>query len=488
MMILNKEYNNALKRWTIVRDCVDDKVKERAIRGATCLTDSAKQHGYIIRDPNASDEGYAAFASRAVFKNYVGNTLDTLMGSMFFKPYTLTGLDGGDLPESIAYILEDFDGFGSGYLERLKERAREVAALGRYGVLVEFPNSAQGLTQAEIRRLGLQAQAHGYKAEEIKEWSTAIIKGSRQLNYVKLVKCYTEIKRIGNEFKRLEFEVTKEAFLDEDGIYTLIVDDGTTETTYQPRLGNGQTLDFIPFQFYGSQNNTPNVDISPLYKLAEINIGLYNYDASLRQNVWYFSCPTATFSLDDNIDAETFMKVNGLEKGQSPALGGTAYVGCTIELAQPSADNILLEAIKMDVEAMAQIGAQMITVGQNETAEAARIRKSSGMVTLNDVVDNIESGDRNILNWMMMFNNQSGQPDEIELMLNRQFYDDRMTPQEMQAKFAMVQAGKWPLQWFFNELKEQGSGVPSDAKYDDLKELTGDMGTEPINPDEGEPE
>ncbi len=484
------EYNNACRKWQVVRDCVNDEVKDKACADAiqTCKTLTGKQRGYIIRDPNISDDAYHMFAGRAVFKNYTGNTLAILTGAATMRPYTLSGEtvddEPSELPESIAYIENAFTRSGLSYNDSLKSRLREVASIGRSGVWVDFPSSAQGLSAGEIKEKGLMSTAQTFKAEQIKDWSERIINGRKQLNYVKLTECYNQVVQNGSSFTRETYEVCYELFLDEEGLYSVKRDDGTDEVIYSPTLGNGQRLNWIPFQFYGSVDNTPSIDPVPLFKVSEINLALFNLDATFRQSMWLFGAPTATFSLNDDVSADEFMKINGLSNGESPAFGGTAYVGCEINLAQINVDSLLLAAMDKDVESMAQIGAQIITVGQNETAEAARIRKGAGLASLYDVVENLEEGDINVIKWMMMFNNESGQPDEFILQLNRKFLDDGISPQMLQQLISMNMMGKYPDEYLFKVMKDNNLALDGDNSIDYKERLGNEIPSSGINPDE----
>jgi len=487
--LVNPEYALNYKKYQLVRDCINDMVKQRACRGASCVYEHQQSvnHGYIVRAPDISDESYYAFANRAVFKNYVGNTLDILCGAAMMRPYKLTGesIDDQeqDLPESIAYITETFTRSGNSYYDSLKEKIREVCSVGRYGVWVDYPGSSGERTAADIRQNQLYARAQAFKAEDIKDCSEKIINGRKQLNYVRLEECRTEIDFSSGSPNRVEFNVCYELYLDVDGYYNVKIDDGTNEIIYQPTLGNGQKLDFIPFQFYGSIDNTPSVDPLPLYKIAEINIALFNSDASMRQATWLFSCPTATFSLNEGVSPQEFMQINGIAEGGSPVFGGSAYVGCEIGLAQISVDSMLLQTMDKDVDSMAQIGAQIITVGQNETAEAARIRKSSSLASLGGIVSNIEAGDKNVIKWMMMFNNQNGQPDEFILELNRKFYDDGISPQMMQQLVTMNFQGKYPDEYLFKVMKENNLSLDGDTAMDYKERLNNEIPSENMNLD-----
>jgi hypothetical protein len=488
-LTVNEECSAHTRKYQLVRDCVNDMVKQRACKGAACDYTGLSNYnqGYIVRAPDISDESYYAFANRAVFKNYVGNTLDILCGAAMMRPYKLTGesLDDQeqDLPESISYITETFTRSGNSYYDSLKEKLREVCSVGRYGVWVDYPGSSGERTAADIRQSQLYARAQAFKAENIKDWSEKIINGRKQLNYVRLEECRTEIDFSDGSPNRVEFNVSYELYLDDEGYYSVKLDDGTNEIIYQPTLGNGNKLDYIPFQFYGSIDNTPSVDPLPLYKIAEINIALFNSDATMRQATWLFGSPTATFSLNEGVSPQEFMQINGIAEGGSPVFGGSAYVGCEIGLAQISVDSMLLETMDKDVDSMAQIGAQIITVGQNETAEAARIRKSSSLASLGGIVSNIEAGDKNVIKWMMMFNNQSGQPDEFILELNRKFYDDGISPQMMQQLLTMNFQGKYPDEYLFKVMKENNLTLDADTVVDYKERLGNEIPSGNMNLD-----
>lgn len=484
------EYNKAFKKWQVVRDCVNDEVKQKACKNAaiTCDSIARSQHGYIIRDPNISDEAYHMFAGRAVFKNYTGNTLAILTGAATMRPYTLSGEtvddEPSELPESIAYIESSFTRSGLSYQDSMKARLRELASVGRAGVWVDFPSSAKGMSSGDIKKLGLMSTAQSFKAEQITDWSEKIINGRKQLNYVKLNECYDQVVQDGSKFTRETYEVCYELFLDEEGYYSVKRDDGTTEEIYSPTLGNGQRLTWIPFQFYGSVDNTPSIDPTPLFKISEINIALFNEDANLRQSSHYASNPTMFMSIDPHVSADEFMSINGLKDGQPIALGSVGYIGASGTMVQANENNLAMSVIDKDVDNMAQIGAQIITVGQNETAEAARIRKSAGLASLYDIVENLEEGDTNVIKWMMMFNNQSGQPDEFILQLNRKFLDDGISPQMLQQLISMNMMGKYPDEYLFKVMKDNNLALDGDNSIDYKERLGDGVDNRSINPDE----
>jgi hypothetical protein len=163
--------------------------------------------------------------------------------------------------------------------------------------------------------------------------------------------------------------------------------------------------------------------------------------------------------------------------------GGSAYVGCEIGLAQISVDSMLLETMDKDVDSMAQIGAQIITVGQNETAESVRVRKGLSLASLSGIVNNIESGDKNVIKWMMMFNNQSGEADEFILELNKKFYDDKIDAQSLQQLFQGHFQGVYPSEYLFRILKDNNLTIESDTAMDYKERLGNEIPSTNMNLD-----
>lgn len=66
-LTVNQEYAAHSKKYKLVRDCVNDMVKQRACKGAACDYTGLNGHnqGYIVRAPDISDESYYAFAKRS---------------------------------------------------------------------------------------------------------------------------------------------------------------------------------------------------------------------------------------------------------------------------------------------------------------------------------------------------------------------------------------------------------------------------------------
>jgi len=476
--LVNAQYSKALKKWRLVEDCVNDDVKSKAISGA----DYNGQAGYILGDGQTprTDKGFECYALRPSFDNYVGNTLDVLMGAMFFKDYEFKVGEFEELPESIAYIEDNADGSGLGFQDHLFEVGRAVASVGRVGVWCVVMGDNSESAQANQ----VPASARIFKAEDITDWSETIIDGVKRLNYVQLKEAFERVVRDGDAFSKECYNVTYELFLDEDGLYGVYIDDQSQEGSkglIEPTDGAGNRMDYIPFYFCGATNNKPDIGQVPLYKISDINIALYNADAANAQMIQLYALPLMSFSLNDGVDPQTFIEVNNV-KGGNLRVSNAAYVGCDISMAQINSSTVGIEYSKDKIDRMAQLGAQIITVGQNETAEAARIRKSSGLANLTQMVDNIQEMYYSVIACQMRLNNANGEADDFMLELNRKFFDDRITPQMLQQLIAMKYQGAYNSQDMWKVLKD--NGLTQTETPEDFDELNGsDIAARPINPD-----
>lgn len=473
---VNPQYTNNVAKWQLVRDCVNDEVESKAKIGSRYGCNTG---GYVIKPEGMSDSAYNAYCARAVFKNFVAQTLDVQKGAAFGKKYVFTGVDGVDLPESLNYLVSDIDGCNNSLDDQLKSVAQDIFSIGRIGALVEYQSSGDG-SLADSNG----AKIVTYTAESIQDWNECKLRGGKSgLDYVKLCEKYSRLDPVN--YNRTDEERLIELMLDSDGLYIQKITDSASEgfEIIEPKNGNGQRLDYIPFTFIGADSNTSCVSRLPLYRLSTINIAHYRGDADKRTNIHLFSVPTVSFNVNSDVGVDQFMKINGLmdQAGNPtpPTIGGTAYVGCDIGFAQASTDSFLLTSQDADVSDMIKLGAQVISEGHAETAEAARIRKAAGTASLNDMVGNIQEAYIKLLSWCSMMNNASGQSDEFEFKMNDKFFDDRLSPQVLQQLIAGVMSNMIPHKALYSAMRRDGSlGVDDSMTLEDYLDL---IDTQPDN-------
>ena len=453
---INPQYTESKSKWSLVRDCVNDDVERYAV---------AKQ--YIIKPAGMSEDNYAAYVKRAVFKNFVGQTVDVQKGAAFSKEFEFTGKDGSELPESLAYLVNNVDGSGNSLDDQIKKVGQDVFSIGRIGAMVEYRAGGNG-SLADSNR----AKIVTYTAESIHDWSESFtIETDNKLVYVLLVESMSEIQK----GSRVNFKREIELSLDEDGLYIQKITDDITGSTPQiskPKLGNNKRMDFIPFKFIGADDNSSNVSRVPMFSISRINIALYQGDAEARTNIHLFAVPTVGMDINSQVTLDEFAMANGLDKSEQIKVGGTGFIGAVPVYAQASTDSFLLEHQEVDKADMIKLGAQVIAEGHAETAEAARIRKAAGTASLGDMVGNIEDAYNDLIMWCSMMNNSSGQADDFEFVMNKKFFDDRLNPQMLQQLGALALSNQIPRKTLFDAMKRDGSlGVNDEMTMEDFEAL-----------------
>lgn len=482
---INPMYTKNKHKWRLVRDCVNDDVKRHAADPSVKADYDLSEGGYLIKPEAMSDKGFAAYCAAAEFTNFTGQTLDVLKGGAFSRPFKFTGPEGADLPESIAYLSEDTDARYTKLDDLLKLVATDVFSVGRIGLIVEYPQASEdeARTMADIGVSGKRAKILTYSAESIVDWN-------EYGTYVKICEPYSMVaegKTRTNHTREIEL------YIDEDGFYVQKVDDddGSPVRIYEPRNGAGARLDYIPFWFVGADSNQPIPSRPPLYKQATLNLQHFRKDAQEAINQHQYSHGTLFVSTGD-MDSQTFGMINGLtdESGnfvKPLAVGGTAYIvgqgGSATLLQAETGDSI--SKTKMEIaENMVRIGAQLITTGQNETAEAARIRKATGTASLGDMVGNIEDAMQSVIETVSAMNNSTGQADEFKFEMNKKFFDDRLSPQTLQQLSNMASLGQIPKEQLFDAMKRDGSlGISDDDDYQDWSDLIVESDTGGIDVD-----
>jgi len=204
--------------------------------------------------------------------------------------------------------------------------------------------------------------------------------------------------------------------------------------------GGSQTIDRIPFVFVGSVNNSPDYDPLPLEALTDTNLGHYQESANLRESSW------STTSAQPYIADDKYMnwKSRDENKDASVEIGSNSChimgTGGLLAFAQPSPNTLSSALMDKDELRMVALGAQLITAsGQAETAEAVRIKHGSDISVLESISINVADAYRFMFE--MCHKLMGVNYDELLTSLNREFFDSKLTAQEVQAVVAAWQMG-----------------------------------------------
>lgn len=428
-----REYNDAVESWQLVKDCV---AGSRAVkdRGITYLP---------MPDPtNDSDENverYGALIKRAMFLNVTGRTRQGLIGAVFRKTAEV------DLPVSIEYLLENASGDGTSLEQLSKEAVGEDLDTGRGGLFVDYPTSGtpDGVRPTRAQTAGKNAHIHLYEAMHIINWREDVIGGVRKLTMVVLSEQYND-DELTDEFS---FDVKHQyrALTLEDGVYRhRMWHEGDPYNAPQldvyPTDYKGKQFDHIPFYFFGAESNDARIDKSPLEDLAAVNILHYGNSATVEESGFISSQPTLFFTTD--ISQEEFEKwnPNGIQIGSTRgyALGRQGQAN----LVQANESQLALKLMQEKENQMLMIGARIVQQsGQNETAEAARIRYSSDNSVLGTIAGNVSEAMKLALLDAQLYMAGTSDVNGTVFWLNQEFFDEAMDAQMILAQIQLWQQG-----------------------------------------------
>lgn len=431
---LDKGYEVNRPLWAQVRAAI------RGKQGAITLLDSS--HGYYgivapayrVTKDNCQqvDRRRMSYFARGRFFNATGRTHDAYVGMVGAKP-----VNTDDSPEVMESFLDNVDGENSTINDFALEIASELLVTARYGVLVDLPNN-----EGKTRNNMMPAKLVGYRAEAIPHH----VVSEGKLVLVDLLEFYVE--KNGDEYETKE-QIRRLELV--NGVYTSkIKREGGWGQVIEPKL-DGKTLDYIPFQFFGSENNKPTYDRPVMFDLAHENLGHFMLSCDNLENLHYHGQGmTNIFTADTSGIAEA--NPAGVDVGAK----GMNIFGNEdrVEILQIAATGAIPEEMSRVERRMIMLGAQVVQdSAANQTLGAKQIESNASTSQLKRIANNISAG----LTWCVQeaakFMGVSG---EVSVKVNDQFVSDDMTAQDLQAVFQAVQGGDLPQSVLLNTARKAG--------------------------------
>lgn len=406
----NEEYDSHWRNWKLVRDII---AGERCIKDHD-LRNFNSCYNYLpyptVTHGTDEDKRYRDYIERASLFNATVRTKNAMVGMIYSKDVTI------DLPPELQYLDEDVDGTNVGIVDQSVELISDLIEVGRAGLFVDYPVVEGDLTRADLENAGYRSYIVKYKAEDIIDWYCTSNGASTVLAMVKLreYRCSRD-----SEYNEISEEVVRMLLLNELGIYEQrIYDSEDNYEVYVPLDNTGEPFDFIPFFFCGSQDNRPDVDISPILELATLNIHHYRNSADYEESLFKIGQPMYTLAgLNDQWIKAYFP--DGLKSGSSEVI--MLPQGGKIDIAQPNPNTMALEGMKLKEQQMIALGARLISSGgQAETAEAARIKHASDGAVLKVLVKNANTCYNKAIMATQLFN---GSVNDFTFEINDDFFD-----------------------------------------------------------------
>lgn len=349
------EYAKHYPKWVVMKDALNDEVIKK---GTVYLS---KTPGMLALDREGLDPEqnvYCGYKSRAQYPLWVSDSVRTMNGLLTrLKPEV-------NLVHKQLEILKTQatnDGFG---LDQLFVRCCvEALSKGRYGLLVDFDDKGQSYISM-------------YDSLSIINWKSGDVGGRRDAKLIVLQESHlkAEQSKYGHESEVLYRELELA-----DGQYEvrLLSESGKEVESFEPKMGE-KRLNFIPFVFGGSLDNSTEIDDIPLYSMAKCAVKYYQLSADYYQSLYLTAHPQPYTIGADNVD----LKVSG------PMMLWVLPQGASCGFMEIQGNGI--EKTKSEMESQknsaVEAGAKVLDAGSNESGEARKARQNDQHASLHTVV------------------------------------------------------------------------------------------------------
>ena len=431
------EYDKVVEKWKMIDDLCDG--------------DKEKIKKYIVyinkNDTTARNvERNRAYRERAVYYNMAGYTSRGMAGQMFRKVPVC------NVPDLLKYVEDNIDGSGVSIYQQSQSLAKSQIRKGRGGLLVDFPQTEGGASQADIQSLKTYATIQRFDPEQIIYWRTlsenAVVK-------LALVRIKDTVEDDGGEFIDIIRELSLEEGVYVSREYRKEEGDWILWTEVVPLDGKGQTWDIIPFMFVGSETNTHTVDNLPMYDIAQINIGHLNNSAEHEEIVFQAGQPQPWMSGLTQDMLDLYAK-NDLYWGCGELIGvpSNEQMGIT-EIKENSSAS---QAMKEKEKAIIGLGGMFTMPGSAvKTATQAEGEQVVQHSILSLIASNNSEAYTQCLMWMARFMNvpESEWP-EIRYIVDQDFTQHSADPQLLMAMLNAANGGKLRTRAFIRWLQKHG--------------------------------
>lgn len=448
------KYKRFKERADYVHDVVSDEVQEKGVIYLPALNSST--------DKKENEEAYQTYLKRAVFVNYTGNFLKQLCGKAFTKVPVF------EKPDFLKYAEDDLDGSDNSIYQQSQKALEYSLKFGRAGVLVDFPRVTEQTTAvrnvADVKKANLRPTATLFDGRLIINWKTKRVGGRNLLSLVVLEN--HQDKTTGDGFGTETVEQYLVLRLDEIGYkreywqkaensaeWLIVEQDYITD-------GFGKIWQEIPFTFLGPQTNDPDVDESPVYPMAKINIAHYRNSAEFEHGVFYCGHPQA-YTTGIDYDTYKWMEAEGVLFGAASVF--PVPTGESMGLVQADFTKMGAKVAKEEkVKEMIAIGLRIVEPGGAKTATQADSDNEAQHSILSLAVSNVSEAYTKVLEWMAIFSGVKNA--EVSYKINQDFNRSKIDPNMLTAVLSAFTSGTLPQSELWRLFREYGL---IDAETDD---------------------
>ena len=415
----------AAERWKVVADVI---AGDQALRNDAYLP-------FLNRaDTSAQNlERNRAYKLRAVLYTATGFTLAGLIGLAFRHDPKQA------LPTQLAYLLKDADGAGVSIYQQAQQVLARVLGSGRHGLYVDFSSA--------LKRPIIKS----YCSDDIINWRTSMVGGKTVLSLVVL----REDAEVADGYGMTTISQWRELFLDDLGsaccrlwqldqaripqIVPMVDAEGNLVDVVMLR-SVGKVLDFLPFQFVGSQNNDSAIDESPLYGLAMVNLAHFRNSADYEDSAFFVGqaqpwISGLSESWRDHLEKQGTMYIGSRSPMLLPEKGAFGF-------AQALPNMLAKEAMDHKEHQMVALGARLIDkTAAVKTATQSEGERESSTSILALCVSNVSEAYQSAIRWCARYLDIVLPEDEDLFEINQDFTSVSSDPLTITALVGAWQAG-----------------------------------------------
>jgi hypothetical protein len=452
------DYDAYSAKWKRCRDVVAGQDAMHTARTAylpKLKDESDGADGYLN---GTSDGDYGARLKRSDFFNATWRTIDALGGMVFRKPIKV------EVPAGIKDYLDDITMSGVSMEDFAKEILEDELAVGRIGILVDYPQRPDNvvpLTVAAAQAQGYRPTLQLYSAENIRNWKFTRINNSWMLSMVVLGEKapvpkdeftddmedrYRVLDLVNGSYRQRLFKVVDQKDVLIDEFYPLM---------------NNAPLNFIPFKIVDPNGKGDCIDEPPLIDLVDKNVAHYQVNSDYRHGLHFTALPVAFFA--------------GLQLAENEKI--TIGSSSAIVSPEPTAKASYLEfsgdGLKTIESALTRLETQMALLGARMIADETKsaVETLGGTIIKrageNAVLSKISRSVSRALEWALgVFADWAGSPGKITYELNRDFIPPAMDGRQLVALVTAVQGGFISHEEFF-ELMQRSDVIDSDKTFEE---------------------
>lgn len=469
-LFTNWDYNNWRMIWQAIRHAMIGEVE-------------IKRHGltYLPQPDGMDADQYSAYLDRAVFYNMVYRTVTGLTGAIFRRDPRLLNA-GPRLMQVIDRISKD----GLSMAVFAKVITQEMLSVGRYGVLVD---------KSATEGPNVRPYLAGYTCENILDWSTIEIDGRDEYDYILLREFDTDRRLFileGTEAKpnsnygglyfnyrilRLTWDEEFQRHVYQQEFYSTPGDDADLSATpevFTPMMF-GRPMERIPFRFFNSTTNLPDVEKPPILDILTLNMSHYKTYAQLEHGRFYTANPVYYVTGGQEDDSYHIGPSVVWEIGSDEKAGIIEFNGQGLK----SLEN----ALEVKETQVASLGGRLLgdsnTAGQSDNQIKLKDRnEQSLLLNVTTVInENFTFLLRVVSDWM----NEGGQS-QLVFRVNQDFLLDQAAAREFRAITMMYQANILPIEIIY-EYFLKAEVIPEYVTLDKFLEMLEDREQFPNNPD-----